>query len=125
MTVQAAHLFATLCLGLVFFQVALVAGAPWGAYTQGGGTPGRLPPKGRLIAAASIPVLLAIAAAILSAAGFAGGFWPRWTGWAATAAIAGSAGLNAISQSEPERRLWAPVATIMAALAGYVMIASR
>ncbi|MCX6460819.1 MAG: hypothetical protein NTZ03_10985 [Actinobacteria bacterium] len=38
-------------LGLVaLFQIALVAGAPWGAFTQGGQTSGTLPLAGRLLA---------------------------------------------------------------------------
>ena len=79
MTVQIAHLYALLCLGVVGFQFALIAGAPLGPWTQGGQHEGALPVSGRLLAALSVPVLVFMGLAIVSAAGFAGGFWPRWT----------------------------------------------
>ena len=121
MTVQIAHLFATLCLGVVFFQVALIAGAPLGAWTQGGHFAGALPWRGRLVAALSVPVLVFMGLAIVSAAGFAGGFWPGWTGWVALAVMAVICLLNWITPSAPERALWGPVTLIMLGLAGYVL----
>ncbi|MBS0124280.1 hypothetical protein [Thetidibacter halocola] len=121
MTAQIAHLYATGCLALVFFQVALIAGAPLGAWTQGGRVEGRLDPKGRVMAALSIPILLFMALAILSAAGFPGLGWPRWTGWAALAVSGLSCAVNWITPSRPERALWGPVTTVMVALALYVM----
>ena len=122
MTVQIAHLYATLCLGVVFFQVALIAGLPLGPWTQGGRYPGALPWRARGLAALSIAVLVVMALAIVSAAGFAGGFWPRWTGWLAVGVTAVTCGLNWITPSGPERAVWGPVTTIMLALATYVMV---
>ena len=49
--VLAAHAAAVLMLGIAAFQVALVFGAPWGAYTQGGQTEGALDTSGRVFAA--------------------------------------------------------------------------
>ncbi len=72
MTVQIAHLYASLCGAIVAFQIALIAGAPLGPYTQGGQHPGPLPRSGRIIAALSIPVLVFQALAMVSAAGFRG-----------------------------------------------------
>ncbi|WGW02554.1 hypothetical protein [Tropicibacter oceani] len=125
MLIQIAHLYATACLTVVFFQVALIGGAPLGAYTQGGQHKGRLPPRNRVIAALSIPVLLAQALAILSAAGFPGLGWPRCTGWAALAMALVTMLLNQITPSRRERALWGPITIVMAALAGYVMVVSR
>ena len=51
------------------FQVALVFGAPWGAYTQGGETEGALDTSGRVLAAISCAILLVMAAAILARVG--------------------------------------------------------
>lgn len=123
MTIQLAHLYATLCGATVFFQIALIAGAPWGRLTQGGQHDGALPLSGRIIAALSIPILIFMALAILSAAGFPGLGWPRWTGWAAFAVTCISCVLNWITPSEMERRLWGPVMSVMAAMALVVVTA--
>ncbi len=122
MTAQIGHLFVTLSLGLVFFQVALVAGVPLGSFTQGGRYPGPLPWRGRALAGLAIPVLAFCALAVLSATGFAGGFWPRWTAWAALGVTGCSAVLNLLSPSADERRVMGPVAVIMTALAAYVVV---
>lgn len=124
MIVQIAHLYATACLAVVFFQFALIGGAPLGRWTQGGQHPGRLPLSGRIVAAVSVFVLLFQALAILSAAGFPGLGWPRWTGWAALAVSAISTVLNGVTPSAKERALWFPVVLVMAGMAAYVMIST-
>ncbi|MBT55889.1 MAG: hypothetical protein CMF72_21135 [Mameliella sp.] len=121
MIVQIAHLYATACLAVVFFQFALIVGAPLGRWTQGGQHLGRLPLSGRIVAAASVLVLLFQALAILSAAGFPGLGWPRWTGWAALAVSVISTVLNGVTPSAKERALWFPVVLVMAGMAAYVM----
>ncbi len=122
MTELLAQLYALLCLGVIGFQLLLIAGLPLGEYTQGGQNKGALPPRGRVMAALSVLVLGFMATAVLSAAGFAGGFWPRWTGWVGVALSALTCTLNWITPSRKERKLWAPIATVMLALAAYVMI---
>ncbi|ASP21724.1 hypothetical protein ANTHELSMS3_03072 [Antarctobacter heliothermus] len=124
MIVQIAHLYATACLAVVFFQFALIVGAPLGRWTQGGQHPGRLPLSGRIVAVVSVFVLLLQALAILSAAGFPGLGWPRWTGWAALAVSAISTVLNGVTPSAKERALWFPVVLVMAGMAAYVMIST-
>ncbi|MCT4557453.1 MAG: hypothetical protein N4A61_05270 [Pelagimonas sp.] len=124
MLIQIAHLYATVCLANVFFQVALVAGAPLGEYTQGGQHKGALPRSGRIIAAVSIPIVVFQGLAILSAAGFPGLGWALWTGWVAFAVSVLSAVLNLITPSVPERTVWGPIMVIMAGLSGYVMLLS-
>ena len=52
--------------GIAAFQVALVFGAPWGVYTQGGETEGALDTAGRVFAAVSCAILLVMAAGILA-----------------------------------------------------------
>ncbi len=64
--VLAARAAAVVMLGVAAFQVALVFGAPWGVYTQGGGTEGALDTAGRVLAALSCAILLLMAAAILA-----------------------------------------------------------
>ena len=39
----AALVYAALTAGIVVFQLALAAGAPWGAYAMGGAFPGQFP----------------------------------------------------------------------------------
>lgn len=125
MLVQLAHLYAAGCLAIVAFQVALIAGAPLGPWTQGGQNPGALPRAGRIVAALSIPVALFQGLAIVGAAGFPGLDWPRWTGWVALFLTALSCVLNWITPSAPERAVWGPVILVMVALAGYVMTVSQ
>jgi cytochrome bd-type quinol oxidase subunit 2 len=122
MLIQIAHLYAMGCVAIVFFQLALIAGAPLGAWTQGGFHRGALPLSGRLIAAVSVPVVLFQGLAILSAAGFPGLDWPRWCGWVALGVNVVSTVLNAITESAEERAVWLPVILVMTGLAGYVMI---
>ncbi len=124
MITQIAHLFATGCLAIIFFQIALIAGAPLGEYTQGGQHVGPLPLRGRIIAGVSIPILLFCGLAILSAAGFPGLDWPRRVGWIALAVMVVSAILNWITPSKKERAFWGPVMSVMAGFAAHVMIAS-
>ena len=64
--VLAARTAAVVMVGIAAFQVALVVGAPWGAYTQGGETEGVLDTSGRVVAAVSCAILLVMASAILA-----------------------------------------------------------
>ncbi|MCK0148772.1 hypothetical protein MWU54_01955 [Marivita sp. S6314] len=107
----------------MFFQVALIAGAPLGRYTQGGQHAGALPTSGRIIAAVSIPILLFMGLAILSKAGFPGLGWPVWTGWVALGVQGLSAVANWITPSKPERAVWGPVTLVLFAMALVVMTA--
>lgn len=109
-------LFCTMITVVIGFQVALILGAPWGRLTQGGQVDGALPLPGRIIAALSIPILGAMALAILSADGYWPN-WPRWTAWAALAVIFVSTVLNWITPSAAERRLWGSVMTVILMLA--------
>lgn len=120
----AAWAYAALCLLLVGFQLALVAGAPWGHLTQGGLHRGALPVQARMLAALSAVLLAAMALAILMAAGAVDPLWPRVTGWAALAVTVLTAIANWATPSAPERRLWGPVTTVMLALSAYVMLAT-
>ncbi len=112
----AASLFAILVAGVVAFQLALAAGAPWGAYAMGGGTPGVLPGRLRIAAVAQAAILALLALVVLSDAGFIlpdlAAAYP-WAVWVALAFSAVSLVLNAITRSARERRLWLPVAIVL------------
>lgn len=111
-----AFIYCALILGVIGFQVALILGAPWGKITQGGQVDGPLPRSGRIVAAVSIVLLLAMALAILSADGRWPG-WPAWTGWCTVAMNTVMMVLNWITPSPAERKLWGPITTVMFALA--------
>lgn len=110
------YLYCAMILGVIFFQIALIFGAPWGRITQGGQAEGPLALSGRLIAAASVLVLAGMGLSVLSADGRWPG-WPYWTGWVGAAVNALSMILNWITPSPAERRLWGPVMTFMLVVA--------
>lgn len=113
-------LYLAVCIGVIGFQVALIAGVPWGHLTQGGQNIGPLPKRNRIAAFVSIFLLTGMALAILSAAGF-WPHWPEWTAWAALALQSVVALLNWITPSRPERRLWGPITTAMLVVAASVV----
>ncbi|WKW12896.1 hypothetical protein Strain138_002207 [Pseudogemmatithrix spongiicola] len=105
-----ANLF-TLCAGTVtLFQLALVAGAPWGQLTQGGRVGGALPLAGRLVALASALLLVAFIVAVRARAR-TDRF--RRMAWVVVAYCALGIVANAATPSAPERALWLPVVTLM------------
>lgn len=106
---------------MILFQIFLIAGAPWGHLTQGGGHTGALPLQRRAIAAISILLLLTMAGSVLSGAGEWPN-WPRWTAWGALGVQAVSMLLNWITPSRAERRLWGPVTTLMFATVLIVLV---
>jgi len=114
----AALIQVVIALGVVVFQVALVAGAPWGEYTMGGRNIGRLPRSLRVGAAISAVIMLAQAGHYLAQAGVL----PRLldTGWNSVVnwvwfgfTVAGVI-VNAISRSKKERNTWVPVLLVSA-----------
>ena len=114
----AAILYILITVVVIFFQVFLVLGAPWGEFTQGGRYKGTLPISGRVSAAISIPILVFMASSISSVVGFV----PNWSIRTAyiTLALQGvTAVFNLITPSLKEKRLWGPVTTIAFILAAY------
>ena len=102
--------------GVVAFQIALAAGAPWGAYAMGGAFPGQFPPALRVGAVVQAALLLLMAAVILSRAGVALPRWSRasrWLAWVVVAFAVVSLVLNLITPSAGERMIWAPVALLL------------
>ena len=126
----AAWLAAAIFFIVAAFQAALVIGAPWGEYTQGGGTSGALPSSGRLIAAVSCVLSIVMAGAILARAGE--GPLQRLPGriltvlaWVATVYTAVAVVLNIITRSTAERAIWAPVSIVLLLLVATVMVTTR
>ena len=109
----AAFLQVVISLGVMGFQIALVAGAPWGEYTLGGQNPGTLPRRLRITAAVSAVIMFAQAGHYLAQAGVLPQLLDEtgntvvnwiWCGFAVLGLI-----MNSISRSKKERNLWVPV----------------
>lgn len=108
-----ANLFTVLAGATTLFQIALVAGAPWGTLTQGGRVAGPLPLPGRLIALVSALLLLAF---IYLVRGRARSHTParfRRLIWIVVAYCALGILANAATPSRAERALWLPVVSLM------------
>jgi len=111
-----AILYAILTLGVVAFQIALAAGAPWGAYAMGGASPGQFPPAMRVGAIIQAVLLAGMATVILARAGLILPGWSRvshWLVWIVVTLTALSLVLNLISPSAGERAIWLPTLSLL------------
>jgi hypothetical protein len=111
-----AIIYAIVTFGVVAFQIALAAGAPWGAYAMGGAAPGRFPPALRIGAIIQAVLLAGMAAVILARAGLILPGWSRvshWLVWIVVALTAFSLILNLITPSAGERGIWAPTLLLL------------
>lgn len=116
----AALVYAALIAGVVLFQAALAAGAPWGAYAMGGASPGVFPPALRAAAVAQAVLLAGMAAVMLVRAGVLDWQLGRAAAplaWAVAALSLVSLMLNWITPSAGERMIWGPVTLVLAACA--------
>ena len=125
MTVRkiAAFLYAIITLAIVAFQIALAAGAPWGAFAMGGAFPGQFPPAMRIAAIIQAALLIGFALVVLARTGIILPKWlraSRWLAWVVVAFSALSLILNLITPSAGERAIWAPVAFLMLISSGIV-----
>ena len=114
----AALLYAVLSAGVVAFQIALAAGAPWGTYAMGGAVPGQFPPALRIAALVQAALIIGMTAIVLSRAGLILAGWSRvsrWLVWVVVAVTAMSFVLNLITPSAGEQALWAPVLLLLLA----------
>jgi hypothetical protein len=112
----AAIVYAVVSFGVVAFQIALAAGAPWGAYAMGGAFPGQFPPELRIAAVIQAALLVGMAAVVLARAGLVLPGWSRasrWLVWFVVAFAAVSLVLNLITPSAGERAIWAPTAFLL------------
>ena len=116
MTRTAALLYTSVSAGVVAFQIALAAGAPWGQYAMGGAFPGQFPPALRIAALVQAALLVGMAAVVMVRAGQVLPRWSRvsrWLIWIVVAFAAVSLVLNLITPSTGERVIWAPVALLL------------
>jgi hypothetical protein len=112
----AALVYAVVSVGVIAFQLALAAGAPWGEFAMGGAYPGQFPPELRLAAVVQAVILAGLALIVLARAGVAMPKWSRASHrlvWLVVAFSTLSLVLNLITPSAGERAIWAPVAFVM------------
>lgn len=117
----------TVTLALAF-QLALAAGAPWGAYAMGGRHPGRFPTPLRIAAVVQAALLAALGGVVLARADLALPNWSAaadWLIWVVVAFSTLSLALNLLTPSAVERRLWAPVALVLLTSSVFVAIGPR
>ena len=115
----AAILVAVLLLGVAWFQVALVAGAPWGDHAFGGRAEtheGRLTERYRIMSAVAVPLLLAAIWIVLARSGVieTGASWPDWAVWVVFAYLTVNTVANLASTSKIERFAMGSVTAIAA-----------
>ena len=111
----AALAFVVAAVAAIAFQLALAAGAPWGAYAMGGRVTGRFPPPLRVAAVVQAGVLALLAVVVMARAGLLDLALDTWGIWVVVAFSGLSLAMNAASRSAGERRLWVPVASVMVA----------
>lgn len=108
--------YGVVTLVVAAFQIALAAGAPWGAYAMGGAYPGQFPPELRVAAIIQAALLAFFALVVLARAGIILPKWSRtsrWLIWVVVAFSAVSLILNTITPSASERAIWAPMTLVM------------
>lgn len=113
MPTLAAFAFVVAAVAAIAFQLALAAGAPWGAYAMGGRVTGRFPPPLRVAAVVQAGVLALLAVVVMARAGLLDLVLDSWGIWVVVAFSGLSLAMNAASRSAGERRLWVPVASVM------------
>ena len=113
--------------GVIAFQIALAAGAPWGAYAMGGAFPGQFPPALRITALVQAALLAGMALVVLSRAGLILPGWSRaarWLIWFVVGFAVLSLFLNLVTPSAVERTIWAPVALLLLVSSAIVAFSS-
>jgi hypothetical protein len=124
----AAIVFAVVSAGVIVFQLALAAGAPWGDYAMGGADPGQFSAALRVAAVVQAAVIGLTVVVVLSRAGVAFSSWTRvsrWLVWIVVALGAVSLVMNLATPSAGERMVWAPVAVVLLACSLIVALSGR
>jgi hypothetical protein len=114
----AAIVFSVVTAGVIAFQLALAAGAPWGDYAMGGADPGQFSDALRAAAVVQAAVLGLTVVVVLARAGVAFASWSRvsrWLVWVVVVLGGASLVMNLATPSAGERLVWAPVALILLA----------
>jgi hypothetical protein len=99
------------------FQIALIAGAPWGEYAVGGAHKGKLPVSFRVGSAFTLALYAGIVGHYLAQAGVLTKFLDAGlngiANWALVVLNVFSLLANSLTQSQKEKTVWAPVAFVI------------
>ncbi len=99
------------------FQMALIAGAPWGEYACGGAHKGKLPVSFRVGSAFTLALYAGIVGHYLAQAGVLTKFLDAGlngiANWALVVLNVVSLLANSLTQSQKEKTVWAPVAFVL------------
>lgn len=99
------------------FQIALIAGAPWGEYAFGGAHKGKLPVSFRVGSAFTLTLYIGIVGHYLAQVGVLTKFLDAGlngiANWALVVLNVFSLLANSLTQSQKEKTLWAPVAFVI------------
>jgi hypothetical protein len=115
--------YAVTSSGVVAFQLALAAGAPWGSYAMGGVFQGRFPPGMRIAALAQAALIVVMTLVVLARAGLALSSWSqasRQLVWLVVALGVASLVMNVATPSTGERMIWAPATLLLLACSDLV-----
>ena len=116
MVAIAVLIFSMLIIIIVFFQIGLTMGMPWGEYAMGGYFPGRFPWTLRLLAIFQGLLLIIFAIIVLDKTSlFRFGFFsiPSIAIWFVVAFSLLTAVLNFIDKSKKERMVWFPTSILL------------
>ncbi len=126
----AARATAILLAIVVVFNFALLLGAPWGDYTQGGKDPGVLETPGRFGALGTAIFFVFLALAMLARAGE--GLMRNWRpkvitvlAWFTTLYLALNFFLNVFTGPVAERTIFGPISTLTFVFAVITMVGTR
>ena len=112
----AAIIFSVLIVIIVFFQIGLAIGMPWGEYAMGGYFPGRFPWKLRVLAIVQGILLIIFALIVLDKADlfrFEYFSIPSIAIWFVVAFSILTSILNFITKSKKERKIWFPASILL------------
>ena len=109
---------AIVCLvGISLFQIALIAGAPWGEIAFGGQNKGSLPVNLRIGSAISVFVYLGVIGHFLAQLDLLPKLldpgWNLVANWVIVGLFSIALVMNSITPSKKERAIWAPVALVL------------
>lgn len=121
----AAYIYSFFIVIIFIFHIGLIIGQPWGKITMGGQDSGQLPKRKRIVAFVALFLLMFFLFNVLSQSSLMFEEWQNITDktiWIVVVFNFLSFIGNLFTKSTWERRIWAPVATIMFACVVFITV---